>query len=189
MSEAPCTEPTTKETYRQDAERPLTADDFYQAIEKLRFAVGYDGFNLQASKNPQKKKPLYSQSDIESAIAIFTKLSMKDHPLFRFSVFEGGHHPEESMHRNSPMSTLRKINYITEGSELCLFGLIAFVATLIHGAPVLKKHPKTRTKDMEKTLQKFKIFFEIDEYPDYFLTPLVDLALYARDQIKGLKAT
>jgi hypothetical protein len=185
MNEAPSTEPTTKETYRQDAERPLTAQDFYRAIEALRFAVTCDGYHLQASNDPESKKPFHSPSDIASAIDIFEKLSARG--KFHFRVFEGPHNPEEMYRPDSAAATLQKINYLAEGSEMYLTGLIAFLATLIHGSPVLKKHPKT--KDMKNALQNFKIFFEIDQQFDHFFTPFVDLALYARDQIKGLKAT
>ncbi len=84
----------TTETYRENIDRPLTAKKFHSAIETLRFAAKYGGFQILVIEDPEKKNPIYSLPDIKNAIRIFIKSSIKD-PPFRIKIFDGELTPEE----------------------------------------------------------------------------------------------
>jgi hypothetical protein len=197
LSETPSPEAwdTSGTTWQPDVNRPLTSEDMRQAIGAIMFAIRHENIHIHASQDPNHKTKIYSLHDVQTAIDVFQKMCSKSScNLFRLKVYDISERDSPSLQENpfaenSLYSMIGKIYGRTGTTEDLLTTIVAFIATLIHGEPRLKKHPKARSKDMQKSLDRFKVFFEVYGCPDVWYWPFIDLALYARDMLKqnGIK--
>ncbi|MGD9976228.1 MAG: hypothetical protein AB7S77_24480 [Desulfatirhabdiaceae bacterium] len=177
------------ETWRPDVNRPLTPHDLRRAIDTIMFAVCHEKVQIHASQEPDHKTYFYSLHDAQTAIDVFQKMCKEQHNTFRIKVYEQSEPDSPSFQENpfaenSLYSMISSIRYHASNTDLFMTATAAFVSTLIHGEPWVKKHPRTRSKGMQKSLDRFKIFFEVMDCPDFWYLPFIDLALYARDIMK-----
>ncbi|MGD9975081.1 MAG: hypothetical protein AB7S77_18630 [Desulfatirhabdiaceae bacterium] len=180
------TEPA--ETWQPDVKRPLTPHDMSKAIQSIMFAVRHEAVTLHASQEPDHKTKMYSMQDIQMAIDVFEKMII-DGNAFKLKVYEIGEpvcpsFSENPFAEDSLYSMLKRTSNHARTTENLLITFMAFLATLVHGEPRVKKHPKTRSKNMQKHLDKFKMFFEVEDFPDVWFWPFIDMGLHARDIMK-----
>jgi len=184
----------TSGTWQPDINKPLSPSDMRRAIDVIMFAVRHENIHIHASQEQDHKTKLYSLHDVQAAIDVFQKMCSDRTELFKLKVYHSSERDKPYFQENpfaedSLSSIIKRIDHHSSTTNDLLTTVVAFVATLIHGEPKLKKHPKARSKDMQKSLDRFKVFFEVYDCPDIWFWPFIDLALYARAILKknGIK--